>query len=74
MAIFFYIFSRFVATLAGHSNWVRCANYSSNERTVVSCSDDKTVRLWDTGSNKQIHMFNEITGKFPEQITYCVTS
>ena len=38
---------RFKRTFAGHSNWVRSAAWSPNSNTLLSGSDDSTVRTWD---------------------------
>ncbi|ETO16739.1 WD-40 repeat-containing protein, partial [Reticulomyxa filosa] len=48
----------------GHSNYVRCAKFSSyhyhNHRQNVICSSsyDKTIRFWDFNHNKQLQIFN----------------
>ncbi|KAK8920142.1 Vegetative incompatibility protein HET-E-1 [Metarhizium anisopliae] len=34
--------------LEGHQNWIRGCNYSGDGRYVATCSDDKTVRIWDS--------------------------
>jgi WD40 repeat protein len=44
---------------AGHTNWVRDAAISPDDRLVVSGSDDKTVKLWDLSSNRAVHTFFE---------------
>ena len=36
-----------VAVLSGHTDWVRSLTFSSDGRSLVSGSDDKTVKLWD---------------------------
>jgi WD40 repeat protein len=41
-------------TWAGHTNWVRSADISHDDRLVVSGSDDKTVKLWDISSNREV--------------------
>jgi len=33
-------------TFRGHSDWVRCIKLL-NENKMVTCSEDKTIRIWD---------------------------
>ena len=39
-----------IQTLTGHSDWVRRVIAHPNERTVATCSSDKTARLWSLSS------------------------
>ena len=53
---------KFQFTLTGHSNWVRGAKFSPDGRLIVSCSDDKTVRIWDRQSKQCVQTFYEHGG------------
>ena len=39
--------------LKGHTGWVCAVALSSDGKTVVSGSDDRTVRVWDVGSGEE---------------------
>jgi len=54
---------KFISALLGHNNWVRCARYAPDGQLIVTCSDDKTVRLYDPNSSLCVHTFQEIKGK-----------
>lgn len=34
-------------TQVGHDNWVRGVLFHPGGRFIVSCADDKTLRIWD---------------------------
>jgi WD40 repeat protein len=40
--------------LTGHNSAVSCVTFASNCKTIASGSYDKTIRLWDTSTGKQI--------------------
>jgi len=43
--------------LEGHCDFVRCVQFSTDAKQLVSGSDDRTVRLWDVGSGEQLKQF-----------------
>ena len=53
---------KFQHTFTGHLNWVRSVNFSPDARLIVSGSDDKTVKLWDTNSKNVINTFYDHEG------------
>lgn len=53
---------RFVSSYSGHTNWVRCVKFSHDGNKLVSCSDDKTLRIWDVKSGQCIHAFTTLKG------------
>ncbi|KAJ3203926.1 POC1 centriolar protein A [Entophlyctis luteolus] len=54
--------TKFQSTLAGHTNWVRSANFSPDSKLVVSGSDDKSVKLWDITSRECVQTYCDHTG------------
>jgi WD40 repeat protein len=51
-------------TLEGHSGWVRCVQFNhTNPSQLVSGSFDKTVRLWDVHSGKELKRSSRATAE-----------
>ena len=41
-------------TLRGHSSWVRSVAYSPDGKHIVSGSWDRTVKIWDSTTGKEV--------------------
>ena len=44
--------TKFRASILGHTNWIRSAQFSPDSIIIASCSDDKTVKVWDLAKKK----------------------
>lgn len=42
--------------LIGHSDWIRSLAFSPDGKTILSSSNDRTVRLWDVESGQLLHL------------------
>jgi len=42
--------------LIGHSDWIRSLAFSSDSKTVLSGSNDHTVRVWDVETGRLLHL------------------
>lgn len=42
--------------LIGHSDWIRSLAFSPDSKTLLSSSNDKTVRLWDVETGQLLHL------------------
>jgi platelet-activating factor acetylhydrolase IB subunit alpha len=40
-------------TFTGHDNWVRSLSLHPSGKYLYSCSDDKTIRVWDLNFGKE---------------------
>ena len=52
-----------VATLSGHTDWVRSLAFSLDGALLVSGSDDKSVKLWDVQTGGVVGTFHGHTGQ-----------
>ncbi|KAH6624100.1 quinon protein alcohol dehydrogenase-like superfamily [Chaetomium sp. MPI-SDFR-AT-0129] len=48
--------------LKGHTDWVNCTRLDINSRTVMSASDDTTLKLWDLDTRQVIRTFEGHVG------------
>ncbi|XP_048123798.1 apoptotic protease-activating factor 1 isoform X3 [Alosa alosa] len=49
-----------MADCSGHLSWVRCVQFSPDGSQLLSCSDDQTIRLWET---KKVHTSSAVSLK-----------
>jgi WD40 repeat protein len=49
------------ATLEGHKDWVSDVAFSADGQTLASASHDRTARLWDVASRKEVVSFGPHT-------------
>lgn len=50
---------RFLQSFLGHTNRVNCARYSPSGKTIASCSEDRTLKLFDVNSGDCVQTFSE---------------
>lgn len=55
-------------TLRGHTDWVNAVRVDSASRTLLSASDDCTVRLWDLDSRRVIKSFEGHVGQVQQVV------
>jgi WD40 repeat protein len=46
-----------VLTLKGHTGWVRSASFSPDGRTLAAAGLDRTVKLWEVATGKEVATF-----------------
>ncbi|KAK3934324.1 quinon protein alcohol dehydrogenase-like superfamily [Diplogelasinospora grovesii] len=51
-----------VFCLKGHSDWVNCIRLDINSRTVLSASDDTTIKLWNLDTRQAIRTYEGHVG------------
>ena len=50
---------QFASTYKGHSNWVRCARFSPDNRLIGSCGDDNSVIIFDIEQKTVKYRFSD---------------
>jgi platelet-activating factor acetylhydrolase IB subunit alpha len=62
-----------VLTLIGHDNWVRGLVFHPSGRYLLSCSDDRSIRVWDlTKGGKQIRKLEACHDTFVTGVDWTV--
>lgn len=50
---------KFLSSFLSHTNRVRSARFSPSGKMIASCSDDRTVKIFDTVSGDAVHTYVE---------------
>lgn len=61
--------SRETFCLKGHTDWVNCTRLHIKSRTVLSASDDTTIKLWDLDTRQVIRTFEGHVGHVQQVMT-----
>ena len=54
--------SNLIRTLSGHTKYVNSIAFSPDGNTLVSASDDKTIRLWDVSTGEKLTTLQSYNG------------
>eukprot|EP01084_Bolivina_argentea_P144229 253115_1 len=60
---------RILKEFNGHSSFVNKALYINNDESIVSCSSDGSIRIWDTKTTQCVHQIHNIHQMVPQNIT-----
>jgi platelet-activating factor acetylhydrolase IB subunit alpha len=60
-----------VATLTGHDNWVRGVRFHPSGKSVLSCADDKSIRVWDLKTGRATRTVDAAHKHFVSSLTLC---
>ncbi|CAJ1054778.1 apoptotic protease-activating factor 1 isoform X1 [Xyrichtys novacula] len=56
-----------MADCSGHLSWVHCVEFSPDGSQLLSCSDDQTIRLWET---KKVHTSSAVCLKRDSDVLF----
>ena len=51
-------------TFPSHENWVRCVIFHPSGKYIISCSDDKTIRIMDIKEGRCCRTISDTHGHF----------
>jgi WD40 repeat protein len=57
-----------IEPITGHSNWITSAEFSPDGKRLVSGSFDKTVRIWDAQTGKQLVVCGDNDASHSERV------
>jgi len=53
-----------MTVIEGHDNWVRGLAFHHSGKFLYSCSDDKSIRVWDINTGKIVKKIENAHGHF----------
>lgn len=54
---------KIIASLNGHTDWIRAIEFSHDGNLLVSCGDDQTLRIWDVNEQTCIKTIHAHVGR-----------
>lgn len=55
----------------GHDNWIRGIEIHPTGKYMYSCSDDKSIRIWDMKNGKNIKKYQDAHNHFISTMAFC---